>query len=140
MIIYPLPPQELDDVTLSRQIKNVAQVLCNVHHKIIANDFAFFDKEAILKSNKAPIGIIRYPNSGFNKWAATCRANYLKLVEMGIAACEEYTFRFSKRGEDNKWKDAGWIDFSIPYYEELKQHKLQAVIEWAASNIPSLPE
>lgn len=31
MILYPLPPQELDDKTLDKQIKRIAQTLLEVH-------------------------------------------------------------------------------------------------------------
>lgn len=37
MIIYPFDPKELDDKTLDKKIKAIAQVLCNVHFKIAFN-------------------------------------------------------------------------------------------------------
>jgi hypothetical protein len=119
MTIYPLPPQELDDATLSRQIKNIAQVLCGAHYNLckIDNcnhhhlDFSIHDLQI---------------QNIFTEWASTCRANYLKLVEMGMDCCFEYLFR-------KTW--------SINFEEAQKnKHKLQSVIEWAKLNVPDLPK
>jgi hypothetical protein len=127
MVIYPLPPKELDDKTLSQQVKAIAQVLCNAHHRMLR------------KVDNIPLPPKNIEKCNYSLWVNQCLANYKKLVEVGLACCEEYTFRFSERGQDNKWKDAGWIDFSIPYYKEIKQPKLQPVIEWARDNVPDLP-
>lgn len=35
MIIYPMPPEELDDDTLSKQIEAIAQVLCDSHYETL---------------------------------------------------------------------------------------------------------
>jgi hypothetical protein len=128
VIIYPLNPEELDDKTLDKQIKNIAQALCNAQWMIRPYAEAITIPLAL-----KPCKLV------FINWAAKCRANYLTLVQMGIDACEEYTYRFSERGYDSKWKDAGWLDFSIPFYKKLKHHKLKLAMEWAHTNIPELP-
>jgi hypothetical protein len=117
MTIYPLPPQELDDKTLSRQIKNIAQALCNVHWLQLDCDIA---KGIDINYICIPLDENNRDNL-FTQWASTCLAKYLKLVEMGMDACNEWIFRFINKGK------------------VYNPHKLQSVIEWARDNVPELP-
>jgi hypothetical protein len=118
MIIYPLPAQELDDVTLSKQVKAIAIVLCEVHHLIHSRA-------------EIPIPFSKIPYKqwirDYKNWARTCRANYLKLVEMGAECCSEWIYRFI---------DMYDIDCVIKH---RYGHKLNHVIEWCELNIPELP-
>jgi hypothetical protein len=123
MIIYPLPAQELDDKILSKQIKSIAWVLRSVHHTI-AVDKLLNNPDINCSSSPAPVltNLMVY-----NQWASTCRANYLKLVEMGDECCRDWFMRF--------------VDFSdIDCVMKNKYgHKLQSVIEWCKLHIPELP-
>ena len=121
MIIYPLPPQELDDKTLLQQIKAIAQTLCNVHH---SNVLKHHYDEWIGIHSKIPLFYANFKNSlELKEWASTCRANYKQLVEMGLACYEEYRYRY--RFNDN------------PDYRH-KELKLLNIITWARDNIPDL--
>lgn len=137
MIIYLLPPEELDDKTLDKQIEAVAQTLCNVHHIHIGKSVPFGTYGIEFLHAKVPDdGLYFLDFEGEEeiiKWCLKCRANYLKLVEMGLACCEEYTFR---RNDKGRAIFAG--DF--PDGEIVsKQHRLQPVIEFARDNVPDLP-
>jgi hypothetical protein len=116
MIIYPLPPAELDDKTLSRQIRNIAQVLCNVHHADIA---CLTDIKKIEEASaKIPLPQKRFAEDKICWWARECRANYLKLVDMGYKCMDEYVYRF------NDYPDFGCG---------------KNFLLWAVENVPDLP-
>lgn len=137
MIIYPLPPEEFDDKTLKKQIKAIAQVLCNVHHKFVIKKYENMDVQEFFQScgveaplkdhRKIPLAFCADKFREYSQWASTCRANYLKLVDMGMACCEEYKYRLSEP-LINMYGDAG----------KIKHYKLQPVIEWARDNVPNL--
>jgi uncharacterized protein involved in tolerance to divalent cations len=127
--LYPLPSGELDDKTLDKQIKAITQVLFNVHHL------------ATVPEDAATWGL---PWAKYQKWALECLANYKRLVNTGLACCNEYVWRFS----DFEWEDRIKKDQEGNYlYEysqivgtnELKEHELQPVIKWMRDNVPDLP-
>lgn len=122
MIIYPLPAKELDDKTLSCQIKNVAQVLCNVDWLQSISEDRNDDEYAPLKFTK------KFKECPFTKWTAECSANFDFLVKLGLECCEEWIYRFKP-----------CVDVCSSCDELNYQHKSQSVIEWAASNKPDLP-
>jgi hypothetical protein len=126
MIIYPLLPAELDDVTLSRQIKALAQCLCNVHA------WAEFHKPngKALKDTDIPL-MPKNADCEYSKYARTCAANYDFMAKLGLACCIEYGLRFGKI--------TGILENGSLLYESFKQHKLRSVIEWADKNQLSLP-
>lgn len=136
-MIYPLPPEELDDKTLGEMISACAQTLCNAQCEITLFDGGY----SLDWKNKPPLGG-KDINNEWSQWARECRANYDQLVKMGLACCREYMWRFS----DFEWEDV-IIDKDDDFYEysiivstnELKEHKLQSVIEFARDNAPSLP-
>lgn len=107
----------LSDKDLDLQIREIAQCLCNVHHcyaitrEMIAN--------IPLKRQKASLRSI----SSFIlvEYVRTCRANYLKLVEMACECCNEYVHRFTR-----------------DLFKPEKEHELQGVVEWCALNVPDL--
>lgn len=116
----------LDDKQLDKQIKAVAQALCDIHY--------------ILLSEQKPsnlvelIGNIPLPSKyfycPFRKWGMECRSNYLKLVEIGLACCDEWVYRFPVQLEDcESYEEA-----------EMYEHKKQSVIMWARDNVPDLPK
>jgi hypothetical protein len=57
-----------------------------------------------------------HPNHSCSIWIRESIENYRWLSELGLALCEEYTYRYGKR------------------------HKTQDHLEWLASHIPPLPE
>lgn len=77
MIIYPLPASELDDKTLSRQIKNIADTLTTVHYLAIGG-----------------LGKPIYNDHSITEWTLKGRANYDYMVKLGIDYCEEWGYRF----------------------------------------------
>lgn len=105
----------LADRDLDLQIREIAQTLCNVHHCY-----------AITEEMIAGIPLKRQKTSARSissfklvEYARTCRANYLKLVEMACECCNEYVHRFTR-----------------DLFKREKEHELQAVVEWCALNVP----
>jgi hypothetical protein len=119
MIIYPLPPQELDDVTLDKQIKAIAQTLCNVHHMKDTKDIPI-QLHKTVKTNDVL------------NWLLVCTANYKKLIDMGLACCGEYNYRFEEIKYDELTRNISHI--------KINEHKLRHIIEWARDNVPDLPD
>lgn len=127
----------LDDVSLNQQIKAIAQTLCTVifNELIIKRDAGKLSDKDWEERKLIPL-----PRkvTVFSNWASECRANYLKLVDMGLACCEEYEYRF------NEIEIKG-LDYYIVFSADgpskkvrYKTHKLQSVIEWARDNVPAL--
>ena len=114
-MIYPFPLAEIDDKTLKKQIKAIAQVLCNVHH--LENECSKkIDDNIPLSRSKNYKNILKW-----SQWARECVANYNKLVEMGLASCAENDYRHK-------------LKLKIEY----KPHKMFSVILWARDNVPNL--
>lgn len=122
MIIYPLPASELDDRTLEEQIKNIGQVLCNVHHA----DWAKHVPIAKCWKPNVPLEPVLYnpyckrpkPVQEWQRWAYECTANYDYLVKLGLACIQECYYRWNE---------------PIP---ENTKYKYAEVIEWADKNRP----
>jgi hypothetical protein len=100
----------LDDKSLDRMIKDIAQVLCNAHYFLSEGDYK--------KNYTAPLPLSA-PNNKFiwiwSQWARECVANYKYLTELGIECNYEYQERFNKL------------------------HNSNLVIHWAYDNVPDLP-
>lgn len=124
MIIYPLPPQELDDKTLDKQIKAIAQVLCNVHHMKDTKDIPI-QLHKTVKTNDVL------------NWLLECLANYLKLIDIGLACCDEWCYRNSPDAEFVH----GGTELHLHRIDSggFKRHKLEHIIKWARDNVPDLP-
>jgi hypothetical protein len=126
----------LDDRSLEKQIKDIAQVLCNVHWhsewkevKDPRYNIPLSWKEEVIKgSGKRKITSI----GQWSLWARECKANYLYLVELGRACIDEHFKRFAV------WKQgyAEGVEVDAYDYKELKE---ESVIEWARVNVPDLP-
>lgn len=127
MIIYPLPPEELDDKTLSQQIKEIAQTLCNVHHCYAIN----FEISATIPLKRIETRKRTINSYKFVDWARTCAANYDQLVKMGLACCGEYNYRFEEIKYDELTRNISHI--------KINEHKLRHIIEWTRDNMPDLP-
>lgn len=130
----------LDDISLSKQIRAVARTLCDVHHYYMIDNCQTFDDVSNRDRNSIPIPKTFYGTvlTGWLDWGYTCRANYLQLVEMGLACCEEWQYRFSNSKITTTYKlKTGEKSEKVEYDF---RHKYQSVIEWANDNIPNLPE
>lgn len=118
----------LDDKTLSRQIRGIAQYLCNAHYlKAVFTplqpnqrlDDLTKDIPLPLKNNNEGLSA---SHDSYSKWAYECSVNYNKLVEMGLACFSEYRCRgLINKDEYN----------SIYEYENI--------LEWTRDNVPDLP-
>lgn len=121
-----LTVQALDDKSLDKQIKDIAQVLCNVHHYQFfflpfPKKMADFCKHPPLKvSSNKHIQI-------WSHWTRKCKANYLYLVELGLACTVEWALRYNGYMTPDKCKESN------------KLAKLNTVICWARDNVPDLP-
>lgn len=118
-----LAAQMLDDKSLDTQIRDIAQVLCNVHIMVIYSIRTDNILERGARINKLPL-LFKYSNqyNEWTHWARECRANYLYLVELGAMCSNEYCFRYEDR--------SGLV----------KLNKYHLAIIWAGDNVPDLPE
>lgn len=128
VVIYPLSPKELDDKTLAKQIKAIAQVLVNASIWTMdlpntekVND-AFKNNPYVDQNSITSFTVDKIYNE-YVHWARECRANYLKLVEMGFTCFSEYRCR-------------GLINRDE--YDSVYEY--ERILEWAHDNIPDLPE
>lgn len=91
-----------NDKHVVKMILECAQLLCTTHHCC------------------GPVMNIPYKKTHMNHpcavWSRESMENYLWLVSLGLALCEEYTYRYHKT------------------------HKTQAVLQWAKDNIPNIPD
>ncbi len=122
--------QCLDDIALDKQIREIAQTLCNVHWFLEPDPF-----QKVRDKYHIPSGSHTDFNLPWNQWARNCHANYMQLVDMGLACCEEYKHRFS----DVEKKFVSQTN-SYVLTGTWKKHKLQPVIAWARDHIPELPD
>jgi hypothetical protein len=138
-MIYLLPPQELDDKTLDKQIKTIAQTLCNVHwYYNIADNFDQVDPafDNAVGSINIPMPYNDYKNE-ISCWARDCLANYKQLVDIGLACCDEWCYRNSPDAEF----EHGGTELHLHRIDSggFKRHKLEHIIKWARDNVPDLP-
>ncbi len=107
----------LDDKSLDKMIKDIAQALCNVSislriDKALSRDnYALSDTPLDYSLDKKILA--------WKEWARECEANYLYLVELGMQCGHE----INSRGPQNNKKT----------YNALKG------IVWARDNVPDLP-
>jgi hypothetical protein len=95
------------DKHVVKMILETAQLLCGVHH-VTAHDTAHDTAHVPYK--------LSHKNHPCSIWARDSMSNYLYLCEIGLALCEEYTYRYGKR------------------------HKSQEVIEWCLMNKPQIQD
>lgn len=116
----------LDDKSLDKMIKDIAQVLCNVHCSFIAENNKEYkpDIMQLIDVFKLKDYFIKNPLKLYDKWtqwARECVANYKYLVNLGYALCDEWQLRCTYK------------------YGESKHHKLRQVLAWALLFEPILP-
>lgn len=115
---YTLCAEYFDDKSLKKMIKDIAHVLCNVHHIFNERKILNIDKGIIIE---VPIEYKKYksfePLAQWAEWIRECRANYNYLVNLGMHCCIEL----------------------ISYREILECKKYQLAIDLASDNIPDLP-
>jgi hypothetical protein len=91
------------DKHVVKMILETAQLLCGVHHM---TDQVTDQVPYKLSHKNHPCSI----------WTRDSMSNYLYLCEIGLALCDEYTYRYGKR------------------------HKSQDVIEWCIMNKPNISD
>jgi hypothetical protein len=89
-----------NDKHVVKMILETAQLLCGVHW---------------VEGSEAPYKL-SHRNHPCAIWTRECIDNYVWLCQLGLALCNEYTYRYEKT------------------------HKSQAVIEWCYDNLPRLPK
>lgn len=135
MTIYILDsdPQKtaqcLDDRSLNFMIKDIARVLCDVHHDLIDDNFFESSKYSkhcenmkIKWKSEIPLDAIYVSKNGllqWSKWARQYKANYLYLIELAEICSRELNFRFEGLTE--------------------KQINKEKILIWARNNLPDLP-
>lgn len=155
--------QALDDRSLSRIIKDIAQVLCNVSHIL---HWEYLEENKCCKEPRPDCGCYYdtlnneetplQPNSYLDKnylirwavWARTCLANYHYLCDLAQECIVEFYFRknldFNRIvGSLNLSRTTG-IDYAVwciggSILAGLKLHKYHESIEWCVQNPPELP-
>lgn len=90
------------DKHVVKMILETAQLLCTAHHSV--------------GSTSEPPYRIVHKNHPCSIWTRKSLSNYLYLAELGLALCEEYTFRYDKK------------------------HKSEEVIEWSIINKPNIED
>lgn len=114
-------PKLLDDKSLNTMIKDVAQVLCNVHWKIL--DFEHYELDIPLDWSKKAFN----EECIWTQWASKCKANYLYLVELLYECLMEYRYRISghKCYKILCWARDNVPDLSIKTMSNLNCPKIQ---------------
>lgn len=123
--------QHLDDMSLDKMIKSIAQILCNVHYDYLDNnqDTSIPWQIRINDADKIPLDYLdRKIYDQWSQWARGCKANYLYLVKLGWELCMEYNYRFAN--------PKGVCGQTVGLYI----HSMQEVIEWVRDNVPDLPD
>lgn len=106
--------QMLDDKSLDKQIKAIANVLCEVHYEL---QMLGLEKDTYIPSFKNPTR-----TSIWCEWASKYRANYSFLVNLLDACLEELLYRSE-------------VDDSFYFY-----NKNRLIYEWARDNRSVLPD
>lgn len=77
------------DKHVVKMILETCQMLCAVHH--------------LMESSYTPPYKLAHKNHPCTKWARESVSNYNWLVELGLALCEEYTFRYEKTHKSEQY-------------------------------------
>lgn len=105
--------QMLDDKSLDKMIKNIAQILCNVHYRQSVDSETYINIP--LKPGKAEGWEF---TCKWTKWGSECKANYEYLHKLGWQCLKEKVHRF---GCDREWEN------------------YRNIVLWAQDNVPDLP-
>jgi hypothetical protein len=110
----------LDDKSLDKMIRSIAQVLCNVHWLIDSDETEYNREYPYTKNVSWPIEWASFADCDckWTHWIAECVANYNYLVTLGIS-CD--------------WELAHRNNFKL-------SKKYHDIFEWARDNTPSLSE
>jgi hypothetical protein len=126
--------QLLDNTSLKRQIKDIAQVLCEVHHMLINDlrtpggmtDTVAMDNHALvpLKSKLNITGLAEWIT-----WASQCIANYKWLQQYLNDSLAEWYYRFNLRKDLNE---------DSTKWQFYKKHLY--IWSWSRIKMPILPQ
>lgn len=104
----------LDDRSLNFMIKDIGQVLCNVHYDYLDGIHC---QKSIYDADKIPLNYSdKLSICEWAAWSGLYKANYLYLVELGMNCC-----------------------FEIEIHRRIRPNKYVNVIRWAKENIPDFP-
>lgn len=133
--------QWLDDRSLDKMIKTIAQTLYNVHYFPLAEQNEHYKISQLIKetgkmSPKRSKAIKYQKTAGlmlddkWTQWALQCKANYRYLIRLGIDCCREYHCRYADKCDMEKVEEeddhcGAW-------------HKMRDLIDWAGVNTPNL--
>lgn len=127
--------QALDDRSLSRMIKKIAQALCQVHFQWIDYHAHTIGDANHLAAN-IPIQDKVIFDGRRNAWADfgyKFSANYRYLCDLGMECCKEWSYRNYKTEYDDK-EEIMVCNWPYPG----PPHKHQHIIEWCSQNQPDL--
>lgn len=101
---------------LDEDMKKSCSYYMDKHMKIILECAHMLSLAHNLNGGQAPYKAQKYANNEISKWVRANKSNYRWTVKMGLAICEEYTYRYGRT------------------------HKTQAVLEWLRDNEPNIPD
>ncbi len=124
----------LHDKSLTDMLRDIAQVLCNVHwlqfkktNKI--HEVPLQSKNMVPRINKVNGKINHTHVSEWTKWASESESNYIYLCNLGIELYLESVYRFSINKINMKYKDViRWCWYNVPNFVENKEFKLPLII------------
>lgn len=121
----------LDDRALDNMIREIAQVLCNVHMLVCDSNKCTHDDVHHFKQwyKYSPEKTIEETilKCKFSVWTSECRANYEWMIKLGMACCREYEHRYEDEEQE------GQVNATVEYAQNM------GAIVWARDNVPDLP-
>jgi hypothetical protein len=128
-------PKYLDDKSLARMIKDIAQTLCNSHYS--PAPFGLFKRP----SYELPLKFKRISYySEWYYWTRKSQANYLYVLKLGFECLDEFYIRMRDDADiylrKDKYENAiFWARDNIPELSEHEQH-FQDIPEYPIDVIP----
>lgn len=128
----------LDDKSLDKMIKSIAQTLCCAHYEY-HSEVEMFSFHIIKNGEdvpQTPLNIrkdIMLKLLPWSQWARECVANYKWLNKLGQSLLMQWVYRHPDTRIPVR-------DFILKYKNKNFQHKLQSVIYWLNDNVPELPD
>ena len=128
--------QFLDDKSLDKMIKTIAQTLYNVHYFPLAEQNEHYKISQLIKETGKMYSkrskAIKYQKTAglmlddkWTQWALQCKANNRYLIRLGIDCCREYHCRYADKCDMELYHCGAW-------------HKMRDVIDWDGVNTPNL--
>jgi hypothetical protein len=116
--------QALDDESLDKMIKDIAQVLCNIHWEIYWHEGKEVYGDRQLPSMKYLLAEKSKTIHEWAEWARECKSNYIFLIDLLCSLLSELTYRIYLPLDD-KHNNLWW--------------KYGDIARWMRDNMPNLP-